>query len=84
VLNEFSKEAIESAYQRITAEARNQYTLGYNTSQRPSSNYRDIEVRVKRPGLEVFAKHGYYPLPPQREQPLPTPESGEAQPPPGN
>ena len=84
VLDEFSKEAIESAYQRITAEARNQYTLGYNTSQRPSSNYRDIEVRVKRPGLEVFAKHGYYPLPPQREQPLPTPESGEAQPPPGN
>ncbi len=27
----FSKEAIESAYQRITMEARNQYTLGYNT-----------------------------------------------------
>jgi len=84
VLDEFSKEAIESAYQRITMEARNQYTLGYNTSRRPSSNYRDIEVRVKRPGLEVFAKHGYYPLPPQREQPLPASESGEAQPPPGN
>ena len=83
VLDEFSKESIESAYQRITVEARNQYTLGYNTSQRPSSNYRDIEVRVKRPGLEVFAKHGYYPLPPQREPP-PASESGEAQPPPGN
>ena len=69
VLDEFSKEAIESAYQRITLEARNQYTLGYNTAQKPSSNYRDIEVRVKRPGLEVFAKHGYYPLPPQRTQP---------------
>lgn len=69
VLNEFSKEAIESAYQRITLEARNQYTLGYNTAQQPSSNYRDIEVRVKRPGLQVFAKHGYYPLPPQRERP---------------
>ncbi len=83
VLNEFSKEAIESAYQRITVEARNQYTLGYNTVQRPSSNYRDIEVRVKRPGLEVFAKHGYYPLPPQREPTPPLPESGAAQPPPG-
>ena len=68
MLDEFSKESIESAYQRITMEARNQYTLGYNTAQKPSSNYRDIEVRVKRPGLEVFAKHGYYPLPPQREQ----------------
>jgi VWFA-related protein len=79
VLDEFSKESIESAYQRITMEARNQYTLGYNTAQKPSSNYRDIEVRVKRPGLEVFAKHGYYPLPPQRDQ---EPPSGE-QPPPG-
>ena len=59
---------IESAYQRITMEARNQYTLGYNTPQKPSSNYREIEVRVKRPGLEVFAKHGYYPLPPQRAE----------------
>lgn len=66
VLNEISKEAIESAYQQITLQARNQYTLGYTTPQKPSSNYRDIEVRVKRPGLLVTAKHGYYPLPPQR------------------
>ncbi len=81
VLNEFSKDSIESAYQRITMQARNQYTLGYNTAQKPSSNYRDIEVRVKRPGLEVFAKHGYYPLPPQRE---PTPPASQEQtPPPG-
>src|ERR1035441_6283385 len=81
VLDEFSKESIESAYQRITLEARNQYTLGYNTPQKPSSSYREIEVRVRRPGLEVFAKHGYYPLPPQRAevQPL-TPD----QPPPGS
>ena len=74
VLDEFSKESIESAYQRITMQARNQYTLGYNATQRPSSNYRDIEVRVKRPGLEVFAKHGYYPLPPQRDMPASTDE----------
>ena len=91
VLDEFSKEAIESAYQRITLEARNQYTLGYNTAQKPSSNYRDIEVRVKRPGLEVTAKHGYYPLPPQREpvpppptQPVPGESGSTPQPPPGN
>lgn len=81
VLDEFSKESIETAYQRITMEARNQYTLGYNTAQKPSSNYRDIEVRVKRPGLEVFAKHGYYPLPPQRDQGTPSPAE---QPPPGS
>jgi VWFA-related protein len=88
VLNEFSKESIESAYQRITLEARNQYTLGYNTAQQPSSNYRDIEVRVKRPGLQVFAKHGYYPLPPQREKPPEiapgTSGNPETPPPPGS
>lgn len=77
VLNEFSKESIESAYQRITLEARNQYTLGYNTALKPSSNYREIEVRVKKPGLEISAKHGYYPLPPERQQP-------PAEPPPGS
>ncbi len=90
VLNEFSKEAIESAYQRITMEARNQYTLGYNTALAPSSNYREIEVRVKRQGLDVYAKHGYYPLPPQRQEPASEPPPGTTgsanttQPPPGN
>jgi len=79
VLNEMSREAIESAYQQITLQARNQYTLGYNTTQTPSSKYREIEVRVKRPGLLISAKHGYYPLPPSREKP----ESAAQQPPQG-
>ncbi len=69
VIDSFSRESIENAYQAITEQARNQYTLGYNTPQRASSTYRDIEVRVKRPGLLVSAKHGYYPLPPQRDTP---------------
>ncbi len=77
VLNEFSKDSIESAYQRITLEARNQYTLGYNTPQTASNTYRDIEVRVRRPGVNVYAKHGYYPLPPQRAQEL-QPDQGKA------
>ena len=82
VLDEFSKESIESAYQRVTMEARNQYTLGYVTAQAPSSNFRDIEVRVRRPGLQVYAKHGYYPLPPQRAE-APQPGTTDAsQPPP--
>ncbi len=79
VLNELSRESIESAYQQITLQARNQYTLGYNTTQSPSSRYRDIEVRVKRPGLLVTAKHGYYPLPPVHDKP----ESAAQQAPPG-
>jgi VWFA-related protein len=80
VLNEMSREAIESAYQQITLQARNQYTLGYNTQQSPSSKYRDIEVRVKRPGLAVTAKHGYYPLPPQRQLPEAATQGAASQP----
>ncbi len=77
VINEFSREAIETAYGQVTVQARNQYTLGYTTNLSPSSQYRDIEVRVKRPGLLVTAKHGYYPLPPERIRP----EAAEQQPP---
>jgi len=63
VFSEFSHDNIEVAYARATLDARNQYTLGYTTRATPSSTYRDIEVKVARPGLKVSAKSGYYPLP---------------------
>ena len=66
VFPEFSREAIERAYARVASTARNQYTLGYTTRATAASNYRQIEVRVHRGGLRVFAKDGYYPLPPAR------------------
>jgi VWFA-related protein len=66
---EFTRKAIEDTYSRVTEVARNQYTLGYTMRATPASNYRTIEVRVKRPGLKVYAKDGYYPLPPQRMNP---------------
>ena len=68
VFAEFSKDAIEQAYSRLTEQARNQYTLGYSTRATAASSYRTIDVRVHRPGLIVRAKDGYYPLPPQRQQ----------------
>lgn len=64
IFTEFSRDAVEAAYARATGEARNQYTLGYTTRITPSSTYREIEVRVARPGLKISAKSGYYPLPP--------------------
>jgi VWFA-related protein len=64
VFSEFTRDAIEKAYAEVTVVARNQYTLGYYTGVTLAENYRDIEVRVARPGLNVTAKHGYYPLPP--------------------
>jgi VWFA-related protein len=67
VFSEFTRQAIETAYAQVTLVARNQYTLGYYTQATLADNYRDIEVRVDRPGLMVTAKHGYYPLPPGRK-----------------
>jgi VWFA-related protein len=69
VFSEGGRDAIEAAYQQVTLEARNQYTLGYNTRISPVSTRRSIEVRVHRPGLKVYAKEGYYPLPPSPTRP---------------
>jgi len=66
VFSEFSQRAIETAYGEVTATARNQYTLGYTTRASRSTTYRTIEVRVKRPNLKIYARDGYYPLPPAR------------------
>ena len=59
---ERSTNGIETSYQRIAREARNQYTLGY-ISHQPAidGKYRSIEVRVDRPNVEVTSKTGYYP-----------------------
>jgi VWFA-related protein len=62
VYSELAQADIERAYARAIGDARNQYTLGYS----PKSGiggYREIEVQVLRPGVKVYAKHGYYPLP---------------------
>lgn len=67
VLTEFSKDAIERAYATITQEARNQYTIGYNSAPSQSGSYRSIEVVVAHPNVKVFARDGYYPLPPERK-----------------
>jgi VWFA-related protein len=65
VLAELNRSAIETAYSRLTQQARNQYTIGYYTNApRNSMAYRSIDVRVNRPNLKVYARDGYYPVPP--------------------
>ena len=71
LFTEYSKANIESIYSRAFGDARNQYTLGYVTRATPSSAYRQIEVRVSRPEVKVFAKDGYYPLPRGLSLPVP-------------
>jgi VWFA-related protein len=61
---EFDRQSIEQAYAKITDSARNQYTLGYNAPPANTTVFRTIDVHVHRPGLTVYAKQGYYPLPP--------------------
>ncbi len=52
---------IERLYSDFAEEARNQYTIAYVPHRvGKSRNYHSIEVRVRRPGLKVYARQGYY------------------------
>jgi len=62
VYSEYAQAGIERAYASAIGDARNQYTLGY-TGKPGGGGYRRIEVRVRRPDVNVYAKDGYYPLP---------------------
>jgi VWFA-related protein len=67
IFTELSRNAIEDAYSEITSEARNQYTLGYSPQAiKGSAAYRSIEVLVDKKGLDIYTKHGYYPIPAER------------------
>lgn len=59
---EFS--SLESAYARALEQARTQYTLAYlpRPDRRPRE-FHSLEVRVRRPGLTVIARDGFYASP---------------------
>jgi VWFA-related protein len=59
---EYRTKGIETSFAKITEEVRNQYTIGYLSSE-PfiDGKYRTIEVKVLRYGLDVIAKKGYWP-----------------------
>ena len=53
--------AMEELYARVTEEARNQYTLAYAPSGTDRGlEYHSIEVRVRREGLTILTREGYY------------------------
>jgi VWFA-related protein len=55
------EQSFEEFYSRLTEEARNQYTLAYvprGTDR--NADYHSIEVRVKREGLDIKTRDGYY------------------------
>lgn len=56
-----SVSALSRAFSQVAEEARHQYTLGYVPAGTDrTQNYHSIEVRVRRPGLDVLSRDGYY------------------------
>jgi len=55
------RKSLEELYSRVTEQARNQYTLGYNPRGNDrGKDYHAVEVRVRREGLDVRTREGYY------------------------
>jgi VWFA-related protein len=55
------RNSLEELYSRVTEQARNQYTLGYNPRGNDrTKDYHTVEVRVRRSGLDVRTREGYY------------------------
>jgi len=53
--------SFETFYSRLTEQARNQYTLAYIPRGTDRNvDYHTIEVRVKREGLDIKTRDGYY------------------------
>ncbi|MBI4471225.1 MAG: VWA domain-containing protein [Acidobacteria bacterium] len=61
-----SLQALERGYAKAAEQARNQYILGYVSSNKPSGPlaiFRNIEVRLALDGLEALHRKGYYQYP---------------------
>jgi VWFA-related protein len=55
------RQELEGLYARVSEQARNQYTIGYSGAGTDRSKpYHSIEVRVRRPGLSLLTRDGYY------------------------
>lgn len=73
---ELTRNSIEDAYNSMTADARNTYTLGYNAPPvKGSSAYRTLEVIVDKRSLNIYTKAGYYPLPSGHASTAPKPNA---------
>jgi Ca-activated chloride channel family protein len=52
---------LERLYSDVTEEARNQYTIAFEPNGVDKSHdFHPIEVRVRRPGLDILTRQGYY------------------------
>jgi Ca-activated chloride channel family protein len=52
---------VESAYDKVLAEIKGQYHLGYHsTNSGRDGAWRKVEIRVKRPGVRIRSRKGYF------------------------
>jgi VWFA-related protein len=52
---------IESAYDKVVAQIRAQYILGYSsTNPKPDGSWRKVEIRVTRPDARIQSRKGYF------------------------
>jgi VWFA-related protein len=55
------KMTLKEIYDKIQEELRNQYSLGYTSSNTDGTAFRHIKLRTKDEKLEVVTRAGYYP-----------------------
>jgi VWFA-related protein len=76
---------LEGGLRQIVRDASAYYLIGYNSSQAPQDGkFHEIKVRVKRPGVQVRARKGYWALTAEETAralapPAPGPDPGIAQ-----
>jgi len=52
---------LDATYDKVLAEIRAQYTIGYlSANAKTDGTWRKVEIRVKRPGLKVRTRQGYF------------------------
>ena len=52
---------IEAAYDKVVAQIRAQYSLGYSsTNTKADGQWRKVEIRIKRPDVRVQSRKGYF------------------------
>ena len=57
----YSMKEVEAAYEKILAQIRAQYSLGYASSNvKTDGQWRKVDIRVKRPDVRVQARKGYF------------------------
>src|SRR5579859_3488207 len=55
------RNSLEELYSKVTEQARNQYTLAYAPQGNDKTkDYHAVEVRVRRPGLKIITREGYF------------------------